>query len=111
MLTALRQRNFALLWTGGLISLIGDWMLFVGLPIYVYSLTNSALTTGITFMISTLPKMLLDSVADVFADRWDRKRLMIVCDLMRAAAVLALLTVRSADSIWLVYVVAAVMSV
>jgi small subunit ribosomal protein S15 len=41
MLRILLQRNFGLLWTAGLISLIGDWVLVVGLPIEIYRLTGS----------------------------------------------------------------------
>ncbi len=43
MLATLRQRNFALLWLGGPISTMGDWVLNVGLPIYAYLLTRSVL--------------------------------------------------------------------
>ena len=45
MLRILRQRNFGLLWAAGLISMIGDWVLVVGLPIIVYSETGSTLAT------------------------------------------------------------------
>ena len=110
MFKVLRHRNFGLLWVGGVISLIGDWMLFVGLPVFVYSLTNSALATGLTFMIETLPKVLGGSVAGVFVDRWNRKRVMVFCDVIRAIAVSSLLLVQSADMLWLVYIVAAVIS-
>src|SRR5437899_1222658 len=41
MLATLRQRNFALLWTAGLISNAGDWVMFIGLPIYIFLLTHS----------------------------------------------------------------------
>lgn len=110
MLATLRQRNFALFWFGGTISMIGDWMLFIGLPIYVYGLTGSTLATGITFIIEILPHVVLSSIAGVFADRWDRKRVLVVADLLRAVAVLLLLAVRSAQDVWIVYVVAIIMA-
>ena len=50
MLTLLRQRNFGLLWCGGLISFIGDWVLFVSLPLYILELTKSVVAMGIVFM-------------------------------------------------------------
>jgi MFS family permease len=106
MLATLHQRNFALLWFGGLISMIGDWVLFVGLPIYIYTLTGSTLATGIMFIAESLPRILLSSVAGVFADRWDRKRTMIVADLLRALLLLPLLAVQSVDQIWIIYLVA-----
>ena len=46
MLRVLRQRNFGLLWVGGLISMIGDWVLFVGLPFEIYRLTGSTLAVS-----------------------------------------------------------------
>lgn len=106
MFNVLRQRNFALLWFGQLISLIGDWVLLIALPFHIYRLTGSALATGAMFMASALPSLLLGSVAGVFADRWDRRRMMIVADVLRALALLPLLFVNSAEWIWIVYVVA-----
>ena len=38
MLAPLKHKNFALLWTGGLISMIGNWMLMAALPFYIYAL-------------------------------------------------------------------------
>lgn len=104
MLAVLRQRNFGLLWFGQLISTIGDWLLFIALPFYTYSLTGSALATGAMFMASTLPRLLFGSVAGVFVDRWDRKKTMIAADVLRAVIVLLLLFVRSPEWLWLIYV-------
>ena len=78
MLATLRQRNFGLLWFGGLISLAGDWMLNIALPIYVYTLTGSALATGGMLIARLIPNLLLGSVAGVFVDRWDRRHTMII---------------------------------
>lgn len=108
MLTTLRNRNFALVWAGGFISLAGDWLLMIGLPIYTFTLTHSALATGVMFMASALPQMLLASVAGVFVDRWNRRVTMIVVDLLLAAGLVPLLFVHSKDTLWLVYVVAVV---
>ena len=106
MIRVLRQRNFALLWFAGLISMIGDWMLFIALPIHTYNLTHSSLATGIMFMAGTLPRILVGSVAGVFVDRWDRRRIMVVADVSRVFLLPVLLLVRSPESLWIVYVVA-----
>jgi MFS family permease len=106
MFKLLRQRNFGLLWFAGLISMIGDWVLFIALPIYAYSLTQSSLAMGIMFMAGTLPRILFGSVAGVFVDRWDRKWTMVAADLSRALLLLFLLLVRSPEWMWIVYVVA-----
>ncbi len=91
LLATLRRRDFALLWFGGLVSLAGDWMLFVALPIYVYQRTGSALATGAMFTAGLLPNVLFGSVAGVFVDPWDRKRTMVVANVLLAASVLPLL--------------------
>ena len=106
MLTILRQRNYGMLWFGGLISIMGDWALNVALPFYVYQMTGSALATGLMFMARTLPGVLLGSVAGVFVDRWDRKRTMVLVNGLAALLVLLLLIVKSAAWLWLVYTVA-----
>ncbi|CAA9572285.1 MAG: Uncharacterized MFS-type transporter [uncultured Thermomicrobiales bacterium] len=106
MITVLQQRDFALLWFAGLISLIGDWMLVVALPVTVYELTGSAAATGGLLIAGRLPSLLLGSVAGVFVDRWDRKRTMVVANLVRAPILLLLFAVDSADRVWVVYIVA-----
>jgi MFS family permease len=110
MLAALRQRNFALLWFGQLISLLGDWILFVALPFYIYTLTGSTLATGIMFMVQTLPRLFLGSVAGVFVDRWNRRRTMYIADLLQALVLLPLLLVHSSQWVWIIYVFAFVES-
>lgn len=106
MLATLRNRNFALLWIGGLISFVGDWALFIALPVFVYELTSSTLATGGMFIAQTLPRLLLGSLAGVFVDRWDRRWTMIAANLLCAAALLLLLPVRSPADLWLVYLAA-----
>ena len=105
MIATLRQRNFTLFWIGGLISAAGDWVLIIGLPIYVYLLTRSVLATSITLIAGILPMIVLSSVAGVFVDRWNRQRTLVVVNVLLAMGLLPLLLVRSADDVWIVYVV------
>ncbi|MGH2489264.1 MAG: MFS transporter [Candidatus Limnocylindria bacterium] len=104
MLRVLRQRNFALLWVGGLISMVGDWVLFVGLPFEVYRQTGSTLATGGMILALLIPRIAFGSVAGVYVDRWDRRRLMIMVNLLLAAFLLPLLAVETLG-LWVVYVV------
>ncbi len=104
MLNLLRNRNFSLLWLGGLISLMGDWALVVALPFEVYQRTGSTLATAGILLASLLPAVLFGSAAGVFVDRWDRRRLMIVVNVALAIALLPLLAV-DALGIWIVYAV------
>jgi len=102
----LRRRDFALVWTASLISATGDWVLYVGLPIYVYQLTGSTLATSAMFVAELAPQIALGSLAGVFVDRWDRKRTMVVTNVLLTLALVPLAFVRSADLVWVVYVVA-----
>jgi MFS family permease len=105
LLSTLRQRNFALLWLGGLISQTGDWLLIIGLPVYVYTQTGSALATSITLITGYVPGLLFGSLAGVLVDRWDRKWTLIISNLLLAIGLLPLLAVHSKASLWIVYIV------
>lgn len=110
MLHVLRQRDFALLWFAGLISLTGDWMLIIALPVTVYQLTGSAVATSGIVIANRLPSLLFGSFAGVFVDRWDRKRTMVTSNLIRAPFLLLLFAVDSAERVWIVFLVAFVVS-
>ena len=105
MLATLRQRNFALLWFGGFISLTGDRVLDVALPFYVYQTTHSTLITATMVAAELLPHLLFGSLAGVLVDRWDRRRVMIAASTLQAGLVLLLLLVRSPDQLWIIYLV------
>jgi predicted MFS family arabinose efflux permease len=109
MLRILRQRNFALLWSGGLISMIGDWAMITALPFEIYRRTGSTVASGAMVLAFLVPSIALGSVGGVFVDRWDRQRLMVVINLVLAVAVLPLLGI-DALGIWLAFVVLVVMS-
>lgn len=106
MFAVLRQRNFASLWIGQLVSLIGDWVLFIALPFYIYTLTGSTLATGIMFIVQTVPRLCFGSVAGVFVDRWNRKYTMIVTNLIQACVLMPLFLVHSPGWIWIIYIFA-----
>lgn len=89
-----------------MLSVIGDFFLFIALPFFVYERTGSVLATGAMFAVETLPRLLFGSVAGVFVDRWDRKRTMVFADLSRAMVLLPLLVVATGGPLALVYAVA-----
>jgi MFS family permease len=105
MLALLRQRNFGLLWCGGLISFIGDWVLFVSLPLYILQRTGSVVAMGTLFIVNILPGLFLGSVAGVFVDRWDRRRVLVITNLMLVPLYSLLLLFNTPDLVWIVYVV------
>jgi MFS family permease len=103
MLQVLRIRDFRLLWGGGLVSALGSWLLTIAIPARVFLLTGSLRATGLTVAAEYLPLLLLGPVAGVFADRWDRRRLMITANLGCAGAVAVMLLGTSPGRYWVLY--------
>jgi MFS transporter, DHA3 family, macrolide efflux protein len=100
-----RKRNFTALWSGQLVSFIGDYFNWLAIPITINRLTGSISMVGLSFIINAIPALLLGPVAGVLVDRLDRRKVMIVSDLLRALLVLALLTIQSAQQIWVFYLI------
>jgi Na+/melibiose symporter-like transporter len=106
-----RASDLRLLLGAGLVSMAGDRVLSIGLAYSVYAVTGSTLASAAALLSSFVPQVVVGSVAGVFVDRWDRKRTMVVANLLLAVCLLPLLLVSGSDRIWLVYVVLAAESV
>jgi MFS family permease len=102
-----RNRDFRRLYLASVISLGGDWFLLIALFGLMLDLTGQALAVAFTIAAQDLTYFLASPFAGVLADRLDRRRLMIACDLARAAIVLGFLLVRTEDLAWLAYVLLA----
>lgn len=84
-------RDYALLWTGQLFSMSGTMIQYIALPLWVLAETGSALASGLTFAVETLPVIVLAPWAGVLADRLDRRRLVLAGEVLSVGLVLALL--------------------
>ena len=73
-------------WTGSTISGIGDEITLLALPWLVLQLTHSPFQLGIVASLQHLPFLLFTLIAGVYADRWDRRRIMLGADLLRFAS-------------------------
>lgn len=98
LLAALRQRDLRLLLSGLAASQAGDWLYNLALLAFVYERTGSTTWVGITTAARIVPEVALGPLAGVLADRHDRRTVMIVSDVLRAAtmAALAIVTVAGA---------------
>ncbi len=94
--------SFWALWTGQLISLVGDRVHQVALAFVVFYATGSEIALGAVFFVSLLPNLLFGAIAGTLVDRWDHREVMIVWDLLRAALVL-LIPILAVTNLVLVY--------
>jgi len=87
MFAVFRKRDFTQLWFAQLISTIGTSLADLAAAILVFRLTDSALAVGLILMASAVPSLVFGLVAGVFVDRFDRKKILIWSDLLRAGLV------------------------
>ena len=102
MLTALRSRDFRLLWLGQTASVLGDGLILVAVGLFVTRLTGDPSDVGLVLAAYSLPLVAFVLVGGVVADRLPRQTVMVVSDLVRCAlhGVLALLIATGAVRIW-----------
>src|ERR1700759_3133047 len=94
---ALGHGAFRKLLAGLAVSQIGDWLYNLALVTLVYSRTHSALWAGVTTAARVVPIVALGPLGGAVADRFDRRRVMISCDLVRLALMLVLALVALAQ--------------
>jgi MFS family permease len=109
--SAATSRLGADFWTffaGQTISSLGNAVTLFAFPLLVYKLTGSALNLGLTAAVAFVPYLLFGLPLGAWVDRVDRRRLMIVTDLLRAAVIGAIPLIAALDtlSIWHVYLAA-----
>ena len=106
----LRNKDFLALWLGQIISQIGDSFTFLALLITVNRLTGSTVAMGVMMISLTLPQLFFSLLAGVIVDRVNRKWVMVISDLQRGVCVLAFLTVRTAEQVYIFYIVGFLLS-
>jgi MFS transporter, DHA3 family, macrolide efflux protein len=112
--TILRNRNFRNLWIGQVVSQMGDYFAFLAIMVVVGSFSQDVGQTtqqvsGV-MIATTLPRLLFGVLAGVFVDRWDRRLTMLASDLIRPALTLAMIPAFMSKNLWLMCVLAFVMS-
>src|SRR5574339_1105064 len=104
-LSFLRLRSrFRALWLAQVISLTGDWFNTIASVIIVNRYSASGLALGGLFIARALPPFLLGPMAGVIADRFDRRKVLVLSDVLRAVIVLGFLLVDRPERLWLLYV-------
>lgn len=98
-----RNRDFRALFVASVISLGGDWFLWVAITTLIFEHTDRALFVGLAILAQEFAFFAASPIGGILADRLDRRKLMIACDVVRAAVCVAFLLV-GPDTIWLAYV-------
>ncbi|MHC1775417.1 MAG: MFS transporter [Lentimicrobium sp.] len=106
---SLRHRNYRLYFFGQLISLPGNWIQNIALGWLVYRLTDSALLLGVVGFAGQIPSLLLTPLAGVYADRVDRRKVLITTQTisMLIALTVAALIFSGRIQVWHIIVSAA----
>ncbi|HEX4941335.1 MAG TPA: MFS transporter [Actinomycetota bacterium] len=104
-----RNRDFRALFFASVISLGGDWFLWVAINGLIYEATGKALYVGLAILAQESAFFLASPIGGALADRIDRRKLMIACDLARAVVCGSFLLV-GPETIWLAYVLLPVLA-
>jgi MFS family permease len=104
-----RNRAFNVFWAGQSISVLGDGFAMLALPLLVFQATGSVVQMGLVTGTFGIGQMVSGLVSGVIVDRVDRRRLMILCDVLRLALYgsIPLIWVVAGPQLWLIYVVVA----
>src|SRR6266508_3337785 len=106
-LTLLRGNPaFSRLFAAQLISFAGDWFATVALLGLVLELTGSPAMASLLLVVQTGAFAVASPIAGVLADRYDRRRLMVMADVARVPVALAFLLARDSDTLWIAFVAA-----
>ncbi len=98
--------NFRWLWSGQVVSLLGDWFNIISSAILIRNLTDSALALGVLFTIRMLAPFCVAPIAGICADRYNRKHILIATDIVRGLLLIGFLFVKDENDIWLLYLLA-----
>lgn len=104
------NRNFRNLLAGQFISELGNWFNFIaGLGLVRLVSDASPIAAGLFFVARLIPFALMSPIAGTFVDRFSRRTVMIVTDLLRGGVALSFLLVRDDSGLWIAYVATVIM--
>jgi len=84
------RRDFSLMWSAQLISTIGEALTDLAAAILIFRITQSAFAVGAVLMVTAIPTLVFGLFAGVFVDRYDKKRILLLSNLLRGFIVLGI---------------------
>jgi len=101
-------RDWRYLWFGQIVNLLGDWFNLIASATLLAQLTGSGFALGALFVIRMLAPFLISPLAGILTDRYNRKHILIWCDVLRVFVVAGFLFVRDPSDAWLLYTLTAI---
>jgi MFS family permease len=103
-----RNRDYLLLWSGQALSDVGGAVSELAFPLLVLTVTQSPAQAGFVAAFRTVPALLFNLFAGVIVDRWNRKRVMLICDIGRALCLASIPVAYALGylTIWQLYITA-----
>jgi MFS family permease len=110
---SLRNRNYALFFSGQSVSLIGTWMQRTGVSWLVYTMTHSTLMLGLTIFASQFPSFLFSLIGGILSDRYDRHKILLLTQTasMIQAVLLAALTLGNHYALWQILTLSSILGI
>ena len=106
-----RNRNYRYMWMGQVVSEIGDNFNNIAVFALAMALTHSGLVVMGIMLSRAIPAITVGPLAGVLLDRFDRKRIMIASDLMRAFVALGFIVALREEQVWLLYTFSALLMI
>lgn len=104
----IHNTDYRRLWVAQIISNFGDWFGILAVYALIQLYSGSELLLGLIIVVKMLSLAFASPLAGYITDRFNRRRLMILCDLVRGVVVLGLILIKSGDLLWLAYLITAV---
>ncbi|QOR68140.1 MFS transporter [Cytobacillus suaedae] len=99
-----QEKKYTRFLTSVFISGVGDWFHSIAVFSLLMHLSNTSIALGITMALRVLPHLLFGPIGGLLADRFSKKKILVICDLVQALAAFSLIFVSTAEDIWMIYV-------
>jgi len=102
------MKTFLIIWLGQLISIIGSGLTSFALGVWIFEKTGQATPFALTVLFGSLPRILLSPIAGALADRWNRRKVMIIADSGDALVTLGVVVLLATGrlEVWHIYLIA-----
>lgn len=98
------EKKYTRFLTSVFISGVGDWFHSIAVFSLLMHLSNTSMALGITMALRVLPHLLFGPIGGLLADRFSKKKILVICDFVQALAAFSLIFVSTAEDIWMIYV-------